>query len=94
MSSEVKKKFNLQDRLKRPEPAAQPPVIEPVPVEDAEPEVNELKITTYLDADLMTRLNVLVARKKAQKKRGDPRVSLKNELNQAIREYLERQDHS
>ena len=92
MSSEVKKKFNLQDRLKRPEPAAPQPVAEPAPIEDAEPEVNELKVTTYLDAELVTRLNVLVAKKKAQKKRGDPRVSLKNELNQAIREYLERED--
>lgn len=92
MSSEVKKKFNLQDRLKRPEPAAQQLVAEPAPIEDAEPEVNELKVTTYLDAELVTRLNVLVAKKKAQKKRGDPRVSLKNELNQAIREYLERED--
>jgi len=92
MSSEVKKKFNLQDRLKRPERAAQQLVAEPAPIEDAEPEVNELKVTTYLDAELVTRLNVLVAKKKAQKKRGDPRVSLKNELNQAIREYLERED--
>lgn len=94
MSSEVKKKFNLQDRLKRPEPAAQQLVAEPAPIEDAEPEVNELKVTTYLDAELVTRLNVLVAKKKAQKKRGDPRVSLKNELNQAIREYLGREDRS
>lgn len=94
MSSEVKKKFNLQDRLKRPEPAAQQPGAEPAPIEDAESEVNELKVTTYLNVELVTRLNVLVAKKKAQKKRGDPRVSLKNELNQAIREYLERQDRS
>ena len=94
MSGEVKKKFNLQDRLKRPEPAAPQPAAEPVPVEAAVPEVNELKITTYLDADLMNRLNVLVAKKKSQKKPGEPRVSLKNELNQAIREYLERADRS
>jgi hypothetical protein len=93
MSSKAKPdgpKFGLMDRLKKPEGAsAEQPAVVPVPAADTG-EAGEVKFTSYLDADLSRRLQIHVATKKAQKKRGQERVSIKSVLDQALREYLER----
>ncbi len=85
-------KFGLMDRLKKPSPQ------DPASAEQEDrtdvPEVVEagdVKVTTYLDADLNRRLQIYVATKKAQKRPGQERVSIKSVLDQAIREFLERQ---
>ncbi|PNY79244.1 hypothetical protein [Deinococcus koreensis] len=79
-------KFGLMDRLKKPEAAADQP-----PAAAAESTgAGEVKFTSYLDVDLNRRLQIHVATKKAQKKPGQERVSIKSELHQALEEYLER----
>ncbi|GHF60313.1 hypothetical protein HNQ07_004246 [Deinococcus metalli] len=71
------------DRLKKPEAVA-----EQSPVEATG--TGEVKFTSYLDVDLNRRLQIHVATKKAQKRPGQERVSIKSELHQALEEYLER----
>lgn len=55
-------KFGLMDRLRRPE--AEPAEQSSVPVESG-----EVKFTSYLDADIASRLQMHVAKKKSQKKK-------------------------
>lgn len=79
-------KFGLMDRLKKSEAAAGQPSAEATESTGT----GEVKFTSYLDVDLNRRLQIHVATKKAQKKPGQERVSIKSELHQALEEYLER----
>lgn len=92
MSSKAKAetpKFGLMDRLKKPDVSSEQPALVAESVDGA---AGEVKFTSYLDAELNKRLQIHVAEKKAQKKPGQERVSIKSVLDQALREYLERHD--
>ena len=84
-------KFGLMDRLKRTDTPDAPPTERPAEMSAHEPaEVEEVKFTSYLRADLNRRLQIHVVNKKARKKAGQERVSIKSVLQRALEEYLER----
>lgn len=76
-----------------PAPVA-PPAVEPVKQQSSkagEEDEGEVHFTNYLRGSVSRRLQVYVALQKAQQRRGGgERVSIKNVLNQALEEFLDR----
>lgn len=77
-----------------PPPAVTPPAVEPVKQQSSkagEEDEGEVHFTNYLKGSVSRRLQVYVALQKAQQRRGGgERVSIKNVLNQALEEFLDR----
>ncbi|TDE84729.1 hypothetical protein [Deinococcus sp. S9] len=82
-------KFGLMDRLKKSPAATDTSGAAPA-IEPADEGAGDVKFTTYLDGELHTQLQLFVAKKKAQKRPGQERVSIKSVVDLALREYLER----